>query len=120
MKLLTSKERRIIRVRKKIKELMVIRLTVRKTSKHIYAQVFSIDGSYVLTSASSVERNIKSKILDNKLIGKTEIAAFVGKILADRMKSKGITQAAFDRSGFKFHGRIKALSESVCKNGVKC
>ncbi len=123
MRLVTAQQRRITRIRKKIKELGAIRLTVRRTSQHIYAQVFSSDGSSVLASASSVEKTIKEQIKKDsgdKEGGKIKIAKLVGALLAKRTKEQGIEQVAFDRSGFKFHGRIKALAESVCENGVKC
>ncbi len=122
MRLAISQQRKITRVRKKIRELGAIRLTVRKTSQHIYAQVFSSNGSKVLASASSLEKSVKESINTDKIykIGKIKIAELVGSIIAERMKEKGIVKVAFDRSGFKFHGRIKALAKSVCENGVKC
>jgi len=119
MKISTQKERRIKKIREKIKELRCIRLTVHKTPRHIYAQVFSYDGSKVLASASSLESFIK-KELNSNVSNKVIIAKLVGSKLAKRVEGMGIKQLAFDRSGFKFHGRIKALADSVRENGIKC
>lgn len=118
MKILSSREKRILKVRKKIKELNVMRLTVYKTSKHIYAQAFSSDGQQVIESASSLEKCIKN----NLSIGmkKVDVARMVGDLFSKRILLKGIKKLSFDRSGFKFHGRIKALADAVKNNGVSC
>ncbi|MDP2763073.1 MAG: 50S ribosomal protein L18 [Enterobacteriaceae bacterium] len=116
---LSSLERKKLKIRKKIKELNALRLTVYKTNKHIYAQVFTFDGSRVITSVSTLDKVFKDRV-GNLIITKTEKARIIGTLLAEKAKMNNISQLAFDRSGFKFHGRIKALAESVLENGVKC
>ena len=119
MKISTPKKRRVKKIREKIKELQCMRLSVHRTPRHIYAQVFSPDGAKVLASASSLESFVKEE-LNSPVGNKVIIAKLVGSKLAKRVESMGIKQLAFDRSGFKFHGRIKALAESVRENGIKC
>ncbi|QQG46748.1 MAG: 50S ribosomal protein L18 [Candidatus Azosocius agrarius] len=118
MKILSSRKKRALKIRKKIKELCVIRLTVYKTLKHIYAQAFTFDGKEVIESASSLDKSIK----DNLRVGmkKVDVAVMVGELFSKRILLKGIKNLAFDRSGFKFHGRIKALADAIKNNGVKC
>ena len=118
MRILSSREKRVLKIRKKIKELNFIRLTVYKTSKHIYVQAFSSDGQEVIESASSLEKSIK----DNLYVGikKIDIARMVGDLFSKRILLKGIKKMAFDRSGFKFHGRIKAVADAVKSNGINC
>lgn len=118
MKILSSKKKRILKIRKKIKELGAIRLTVYKTSKHIYIQAFSSDGSSVIESASSLEKSIKNNL--HVGMKKTEIAYMVGELFSKRILLKGIKKLAFDRSGFKFHGRIKAVADAIKNNGINC
>ena len=89
------------------------RLTVFRSSKHIYAQVMINDGSEVLIAASSNESSLKSK--NN---GDIETASKVGKLIAERALEKGIKEVAFDRSGYKFHGRVKALAEAARGAGL--
>lgn len=118
MKILSAREKRVLKTRKKIKELGEIRLTVYKTSKHIYVQAFSFDGQQVIESASSLEKSIK----DNLYVGakKVDIARMVGELFSKRILLKGISKMAFDRSGFKFHGRIKAVADAVKNSGISC
>ena len=118
MKILSSREKKILKVRRKIRELGAVRLTVYKTSKHIYVQAFSCDGQKVIESASSLEKTIK----DNLYVGikKLDVARMVGDLFSKRILLKGIKKLAFDRSGFKFHGRIKAIADAVRNNGVIC
>ena len=89
------------------------RLTVFRSNSHIYAQVSTFDGSQVIASASTTESSIKS---DNN--GNIEAASKVGKLIAERALEKGIDKVAFDRSGYKFHGRVKALAESAREAGL--
>lgn len=114
----SSHIKKVRKTRAKIKSLDVLRLTVNKTPKHIYAQVFTADGGKVLAAASSLEQSIKDS--KNKEGGKIAIATLVGKAIATRAKEKGISSVAFDRSGFKYHGRIKALAEAVRAEGISC
>ena len=99
--------KRAKRSRRKMIELKAIRLSVHRTSKHIYAQVLDHTGK-VLAAASSVE-----KALSGSYTGNVEMAKKVGKTVAERAKAAGVTAMAFDRSGFQYHGRIKALADAV-------
>ena len=111
-----SRMRRALRTRVKIKELGVYRLCVYRTPAHTYAQVFSPDGSSVIASASTVEADVKSGL---KHTGNIEAATKVGQLIAERAKASGIEQVAFDRSGFKYHGRVKALADAARESGLK-
>jgi len=107
--------RRAARTRAKIRELKVLRLSVHRTSQHIYAQIF--DGeSKVLAMASTLQKEVRA---DLKGTGNVTAAAAVGKAIAERAKAAGITQVAFDRSGFKYHGRIKALADAAREHGLE-
>ena len=108
--------RRARRTRAKIAELGAHRLTVHRTPRHIYAQVIAPDGSTVVASASSLQKAVKS---DVKYTGNTDAAAVVGKAIAEKSKSAGVTKVSFDRSGFKYHGRIKALADAARENGLE-
>jgi len=111
-----SRLRRAKRVRAKINEIGSYRLSVHRTPKHIYAQVISPDGSKVVAAASTLGKDIATGI---KYTGNVEAATLVGKAIAEKSKSAGITSVAFDRSGFRYHGRVKALAESARENGLK-
>ena len=111
-----SRQRRARRTRSKIRELRVHRLSVHRTPQHIYAQVFDTDGARVVASASTICKELRSN-LDKT--GNTDAAAAVGKLIADRAKAAGIESVAFDRSGFRYHGRIKALADAARENGLK-
>jgi len=111
-----SRLRRARRARAKIKELAVHRLCVYRTPKHIYAQVIAPNGSEVVCAASTVEVDVKGQV---KYTGNSDSASVVGKVVAERAKSAGITKVAFDRSGFKYHGRVKALAEAARENGLE-
>ena len=104
----TARQRRARQTRKKIRDLGVHRLSVHRTPRHIYAQVISPDGSQVVASASTLDKSLR----EGKT-GNTEAASVVGKLVAERAKAAGITQVAFDRSGFRYHGRIKALADGA-------
>lgn len=112
----TSRLRRAMRTRAKIRELSVYRLCIYRTPRHIYAQVIAPNGSEVVASASTVQADVKSGV---KSTGNIEAAAAVGKAVAERAKAAGITQVAFDRSGFKYHGRVKALADAARENGLE-
>ena len=112
----TSRLRRAKRARAKIRELGSNRLTVHRTPRHMYAQVIAADSDKVLASASTLDAEVKKDI---KASGNVDAAAAVGKAIAERAKKAGISEVAFDRSGFKFHGRIKALADAARENGLQ-
>jgi large subunit ribosomal protein L18 len=107
--------RRATRSRAKIRELKALRLSVHRTPQHIYAQIFDVD-SKVLAAASTLQKEVRG---DLKGTGNITAAAAVGKAIAEKAKAAGITQVAFDRSGFKFHGRIKALADAAREHGLE-
>lgn len=107
--------RRACRTREIIKRLGATRLCIHKTPQHIYAQVIAPNGSQVLASASSLDKEFKQMMSYG---GNIKAALTVGRIIAERAKAAGISQVAFDRSGFKYHGRIKALAEAARENGL--
>ena len=108
-----KRQKRATKTRSKIELSENNRLTVFRSNSHIYAQVYTFDGSQVIASASTTESSIKS---DNN--GNIEAASKVGKLIAERALEKGIDKVAFDRSGYKFHGRVKALAESAREAGL--
>ena len=112
----SSRIRRSRRTRAKIRELAVPRLTIHRTPRHIYAQVIAPNGSDVMASASTVQADIKGSV---KSTGNIDAAAAVGKAIAEKAKAAGITTVAFDRSGFKYHGRIKALADAAREAGLQ-
>jgi large subunit ribosomal protein L18 len=112
----TSRIRRAKSTRMKIRELGATRLCVNRTPKHIYAQVISADGSKVLAAASTLDADVKSAV---KNTGNVDAASAVGKAIAEKSKAAGIDAVAFDRSGFKYHGRIKALADAARESGLK-
>jgi len=97
-----------------MRELGVDRLTVHRTPRHIYAQVLSADGSKVLAQASSLDKELKLTSGGN-----IDAAAEIGKMIAERAKAAGISKVAFDRSGFKYHGRVKALADAAREGGLE-
>ena len=116
MKKKLTRLRRARRTRAQIRLLGVNRLCVHKTPRHIYAQIISPDGASVVTSASTLDKDVKKGI---KYSGNAAAAAVVGKLIAERAKKAGITSVAFDRSGFKYHGRVKALADAARENGIQ-
>ncbi len=116
---LTSKERRVrraIKIRHHIRELGAARLTVHRTPQHIYAQVFDAAGSKVLAAASTLLEGVRK---DLKGTGNVEAAKAVGREIASRAKAIGVTKVAFDRSGFRYHGRVKALADAAREAGLE-
>jgi len=111
-----SRIRRAKRSRIKIRELGAHRLCVYRTPRHIYAQVISPDGSKVLASASTLDAGVKSAV---KSTGNVDAATAVGKLIAEKSKAAGVNAVAFDRSGFKYHGRIKALADAAREGGLE-
>ena len=112
----SNRVRRAKRTRMKISELGAHRLSVHRTPRHIYAQVISPDGTQVIAAASTVQKSIAA---DAKYTGNVEAASLVGKAIAEKTKSAGITSVAFDRSGFRYHGRVKALAEAAREGGLE-
>ena len=106
--------RRAKRGRMKIRELGATRLSVTRTPKHIYAQVTSPDGGTVLAQASTLDSSLR-----DGATGNADAAAKVGALIADRAKQVGVTEVAFDRSGYKYHGRVKALAEAAREGGLE-
>lgn len=114
-----KKQARLRRARKsraKIAELKMVRLAVHRSNCHIYAQIFSGCGTQVLAAASTAETELRKQIPNG---GNIDAAKTVGKLIAERAKAKGIEAVAFDRSGFKYHGRVKALAEAAREGGLK-
>jgi large subunit ribosomal protein L18 len=108
--------RRAARGRYQIRENGVYRLCVHRTPRHIYAQVIAPTGSEVVACASTVEADVRK---DLKGTGNVDAAVLVGKLVAERAKAKGVSQVAFDRSGFKYHGRVKALADAAREGGLQ-
>ncbi len=102
--------------RRKISQLRAVRLAVHRTNGHIYAQIFSQEGDKVLASASTLEKEVRGTIANG---GNKTAAASVGKRIAEKAKLLGIESVAFDRSGFRYHGRVKALAEAAREAGLK-
>jgi large subunit ribosomal protein L18 len=107
--------RRAIPARAKIRQLKAMRLSVHRTPQHIYAQIFDTN-SKVLAAASTLQKDVREGL---KNTGNATAAAAVGKAIAEKAKLAGIKQVAFDRSGFKYHGRIKALADAARANGLE-
>jgi large subunit ribosomal protein L18 len=108
--------RRAAKTRAIIRKLGVDRLTVFRTPRHIYAQVITADGAKVLASSSTVEATVKAGL---KQTGNVDAAKVIGKLIAERALAAGVTTVAFDRSGFKYHGRVKAVAEAAREAGLK-
>jgi large subunit ribosomal protein L18 len=116
---MNTKQSRIRRARKtraKIAAVKAIRLAVHRTNSHIYAQIISADGGKVLASASSKDKDLRGQCTNG---GNVAAASLVGKHLAEKAKGLGIQKVAFDRSGFRFHGRVKALAEAAREGGLE-
>jgi large subunit ribosomal protein L18 len=105
--------RRARRARAKISELRVHRLCVYRSPRHIYAQIISPTGNEVLVSASTVEKDARTGSTGN-----IEAAGKIGQLIAERAKASGIEKVAFDRSGYAYHGRVKALAEAAREGGL--
>lgn len=112
----TSRLRRSRKTRAKIKELGAVRLSIHRTSRHIYAQLINADSTQVLASATTVDKSISEALT---YTGNVEGAKAVGKAIAERALAAGINKVAFDRSGFRYHGRVKALAESAREHGLE-
>ncbi|MCV6620172.1 MAG: 50S ribosomal protein L18 [Cellvibrionaceae bacterium] len=109
-----SRLRRARRTRAKIRELGETRLCVNRSPRHIYAQIIAGDGGQVLASASTLDKSLRGG-----KTGNAESAAAVGTLIAERAKAAGVEKVAFDRSGFKYHGRVKALADAAREAGLE-
>jgi len=116
---MNKKEARVRRARKtrvRIAEQQATRLTVGRSNSHIYAQIIAPTGDRVLASASTLEADVRKEMKNG---GNKAAATFVGKRIAERAKALGIDSVAFDRAGFRFHGRVKALADAAREGGLK-
>ncbi|MBK1686252.1 50S ribosomal protein L18 [Rubrivivax gelatinosus] len=119
--MMTKKEQRLRRSRQtrlRIAQQGVARLSVFRSNLHIYASVFSEDGSKILVSASTAEKEVREQLGAGKG-GDTEAAALIGKRIAEKAKAAGVEKVAFDRAGFAYHGRVKALAEAAREAGLQ-
>ena len=110
------RQRRAVKTRAQIRELKLARLTVHRTPRHIYAQLFDGKGEQVLAAASTVQKDVAQGL---KGTGNIEAARAVGRTIAERAKAAGVTRVAFDRSGFQYHGRVKALADAAREAGLE-
>jgi len=108
--------RRAVKTRAHIRNLGVARLSIHKTPRHIYAQVTDANGAKVLAAASTVQTTVKS---DLKYTGNVDAAKAVGRAIAEKAKAVGVTKVAFDRAGFRYHGRVKALADAARESGLE-
>ena len=117
--MLTKKQTRVRRAQKTRhhqKRMEAVRLCVNRSTQHIYAQIIDSVKGTTLASASSLEADVRGKLKNG---GNVEAAKIIGKRIADKAKAAGIDTVAFDRSGFKYHGRVKALADAARENGLK-
>ncbi len=108
--------RRALKSRSRIKLLRVTRLCVHRTPQHIYAQIITPAGDQILVSASTLDKEIRQQVNHG---GNIKAAEIVGKVIAERAVKAGVTEVAFDRSGFQYHGRVKALADSARAAGLQ-
>ena len=111
-----SRLRRSRQTRIRIRNAGAVRLTVHRTNAHIYAQLTSADGEKVIASASSLEKALRGQL---KHGGNKKAAELIGQRIAQKAKEKGIESVAFDRAGYKYHGRVKALADAARAGGLK-
>ena len=119
---MTKKEQRLRRSRQtrtRIALQRVARLAVHRSNLHIYASIVSDDGTQILASASTAEKEVREALGGNGKGGNVTAATLVGKRIAEKAKAAGIDKVAFDRSGFAFHGRVKALAEAAREAGLQ-
>jgi large subunit ribosomal protein L18 len=108
--------RRAAKTRARIREAGAYRLCVNRTPRNIYAQVIAPDGGATLVSASTLDRQVREEVKNG---GNVDAARLVGRFIAERARERGITRVAFDRSGFKYHGRVKALADAAREHGLE-
>jgi len=111
-----SRLRRARRTRLKQREIEAVRLTVHRTNSHIYAQIIAPGGERVLASASTLEKEVRGKLANG---GNIKAAELIGQRIAEKAKQAGLESVAFDRSGYRYHGRVKALAEAARAGGLK-
>ena len=111
-----ARTRRGLKTRRKLAELSAVRLTVHRSNCHIYAQVIDAAGAKVLASASTLEKDVRAAQPKSGSVG---AATAVGKRIAEKAKQLGIESVAFDRAGYKYHGRVKALADAARESGLK-
>ena len=111
-----SRLRRARQTRLKIREIGAVRLTVHRSNSHIYAQITSSAGDRILASASTAEKDVRAQIKNG---GNRKAAEAVGARIAEKAKQAGIERVAFDRAGYRYHGRVKALAEAARAGGLK-
>ena len=111
-----ARQRRARKTRAKIADQKTVRLAIHRTNLHIYAQVISADGGQILASASTAEADVRKEVANG---GNVAAAVVVGKRIAEKAKTAGVTAVAFDRSGNKYHGRIKALADAAREHGLQ-
>jgi large subunit ribosomal protein L18 len=109
-----SRLRRARRSRIKMRELGAVRLCIHRTPRHMYAQIIGAEGNQVIASASTLDKDLRSG-----KTGNVDAAKAVGKLIADRAKAAGVESVAFDRSGFRYHGRVKALADAAREAGLQ-
>jgi large subunit ribosomal protein L18 len=109
-----SRQRRARRSRIRMRTAGAVRLSVHRTPRHIYAQVIGAEGDKVLASASTLDKDLRGGATGN-----VEAAAKVGALIAERAKAAGVSAVSFDRSGFKYHGRVKALADAAREGGLE-
>jgi large subunit ribosomal protein L18 len=120
--MITKKEQRLRRSRQtrlRIAQQRVARLTVFRSNLHIYASIVSDDGTQVLASASTVEKEVREQIGAAGKGGNASAATIIGKRIAEKAKAAGVEKVAFDRSGFAYHGRVKALADAAREAGLQ-
>ena len=111
-----ARVRRAQATRRKIAQQKAVRLTVHRSNTHIYAQVIDASGSKVLAAASTAEKDVRGSVKNGSNV---KAAAEIGRRIAEKAKQLGISEVAFDRAGYKFHGRVKALAEAAREAGLK-
>ena len=109
-----SRLRRALRSRAKMRELGAVRLCIHRTPRHMYAQIIGAESNQVIASASTLDKDLRSGSTGN-----VDAAKAVGKLIADRAKAAGVETVAFDRSGFRYHGRVKALADAAREAGLQ-
>jgi large subunit ribosomal protein L18 len=108
--------RRRNRTRNQIARIRAVRLCVHRTPRHIYAQIIDPSGGRVLATASTLDTDVRASLKNG---GNVAAATAIGKRIAEKARQAGITKVAFDRSGFKYHGRVKALADAARENGLE-
>lgn len=111
-----ARDRRARKARAKMRQLGAVRLTIHRTPRHTYAQIISADASRTLASASTLEKDMRGSLANG---GNVEAAQAVGRAIAERATAAGVTEVAFDRSGFNYHGRVEAIADAAREAGLK-